>query len=242
MAPGPNTDDPRIVAGMAAQGRLRESRLRAGERRVGWKAGLGTTAAKEALSIASPLPGFLTDASLASAMTATDGLSTEAWHNPKLEAEVAVRVNRTVPAGSDRDTVAAAVAEIAPAIEIVDLGDAGDIKQALAGNLFHRAFALGRFAPASADDLAGARLTVRQDGQEARAGIDPAELLGDLLEVVRALADQIPLSDDELRAGDVVMTGSAIAPVALAGGERFAVGLERGGSIELAIAPNRGTG
>jgi 2-keto-4-pentenoate hydratase len=242
MASGCNTDDPRVIAGMAAQGRLREFRLQAGERRVGWKAGLGTAAAMEAVSITAPLPGFLTDASLTSAMTATDGLSIEAWGNAKLEAEVAVRVARAVPAGSDREAVGAAIAEVAPAIEIVDLGDAADIEQVLADNLFHRAFLFGAFAPGTAADLAGARLTVRQDGEDARAGIDPAALLGDLVEVVRALADQIPLSGDELRAGDVVMTGSAIAPIALAGGERFEVALEGVGGIELAIAPNRGTG
>lgn len=232
MAPAANTDDPRIVAGMAAQGRLRESRLRAGERRVGWKAGLGTAQAMEAVSIAAPLAGFLTDGSLAT----PDDLSIDAWENARLEAEIAVRVAKAVPAGSDRETAAAAVVAIAPAIEIVDLGDVADIEQVLAGNLFHRAFVFGPFAPATGAQLAAARLTVSQQGQDARTGIDPGELLGDLVEVVRALADQIPLSNDELRAGDVVMTGSAIAPVALRGGERFEVALDGGGAVTLAIA------
>jgi 2-oxo-3-hexenedioate decarboxylase len=242
MASGPNTADPRIVAGMAAQGELRESRLRAGERRVGWKAGLGTAQAMEALSIAAPLAGFLTNASLASGMTTTDGLSIEAWRNARLEAEVAVRVDRTVPAGSDRETVGGAITGMAPAIEIVDLGDPGDVERVLAGNIFHRAFLLGAFVPVTGAGLGAARLTVAQEGKDARAGIDPAQLLGDLTEVVRALADQIPLSGDELRAGDVLMTGSAIAPVALAGGERFEIVLEGAGGVELAISPSGGTG
>ena len=92
MAMQANTEDPRIVAGMAAQGRLRESRLAAGERRVGWKAGLGTAQAMEKASIAAPLTGFLTNASLASGMTRTDGLSIDDWRNAKLEPEVAVRI------------------------------------------------------------------------------------------------------------------------------------------------------
>jgi 2-keto-4-pentenoate hydratase len=237
MAPAPNTDDPRIVAGMAAQGRLRESRLRAGERRVGWKAGLGTAQAMEAVSIAAPLAGFLTDGSLVSAPTAADGLSIQAWRNARLEAEIAVRIAEAVPAGSDRETVAAVMGAVAPAIEIVDLGDVADIEQVLAGNLFHRAFLIGPFAPATGAELAAARLTVARQGEDARAGIDPSELLGDLVDVVRALADQIPLSGDELRAGDVVMTGSAIAPVPLLGGERFEVALDGGDAVTLAIAP-----
>jgi 2-oxopent-4-enoate/cis-2-oxohex-4-enoate hydratase len=237
-----NTDDPRVIAGMAAQGRLRESRLHAGERRVGWKAGLGTEAAMTAVSIATALTGFLTNASLASGMTTTDGLSIEDWRNAKLEAEVAVRVDRTVPAGADRETVAAAIAEMAPAIEIVDLGDPADVEQALAGNLFHRAFAFGPFKATTGAGLGAARLTIAQDGQIAHGGVDPAAVLGDLVDVVRAVADQIPLSDDELTAGDVIMTGSAIVPVSLAGGERFEIALDGAGSVELQIAPNAGTG
>jgi 2-keto-4-pentenoate hydratase len=242
MARGPNTDDPRIVAGMAAQGRLRESRLQAGERRVGWKAGLGTASAMQALSIAAPVAGFLTNASLATGLTTSDGLSIEAWRNARLEAEVAVRVDRPVPAGSDRETAAEAIAEMAPAVEIVDLGDPTDLEQVLAGNVFHRAFLFGAFVPVTPAALAAARLTVRQHGEDERAGIDPAEVLGDLVEVVRAMADQIPLSADELQAGDVIMTGSAIAPIPLGGGERFEVVLDGAGGVELAIAPSTGTG
>jgi 2-keto-4-pentenoate hydratase len=244
MAPGSNTDDPRIVAGMAAQGQLRDSRLHAGEQRIGWKAGLGTAPAMAAVSISAPLTGFLTNASDASGMTTADGLSIEDWRNAKLEAEVAVRVDRPVPAGADRSTVADAIAELAPAIEIVDLGDPSDVEQALAGNLFHRAFALGSFVPVLLPErgLDAVRMTVTRDGDELGTGIDPGDLLGDLVEVVRALADQIPLSGDALQAGDVIITGSAIAPESLHGGEDLAVSLIGVGTVSLQIAPSAGTG
>ena len=143
---------------MAAQGRLRESRLRAGERRVGWKAGLGTAPAMEAVSIAAPLVGFLTNASLASGLTTTDGLSVDAWRNARLEAEVAIRVDRTVPSGSDRDTVAAAIAEMAPSIEVVDLGDPGDIQQVLADIPLLIPLMLGRFLPVTGAAIATGRM------------------------------------------------------------------------------------
>ena len=242
MAMQANTEDPRIVAGMAAQGKLRESRLAAGERRVGWKAGLGTAQAMRAASIDAPLTGFLTNASLASGMTTTDGLSIDDWRNARFEPEVAVRVGADVPAGSDRATVQAAIAAAAPALEIVDIGDASDIEQVLADNVFHRAFLLGPFSEAAAADLGAVRLRLDRDGHDPQSEIDPAAALGDLLDVVRALADQIPLSGDELRAGDVIMTGSAVAAVAISGGERFEVSLPGAGSIALAIAPAAGTG
>jgi 2-keto-4-pentenoate hydratase len=237
-----NTDDPRIVAGMAAQGRLRESRLEAGEQRVGWKAGLGTAQAMQAASIAAPVTGFLTNASLASGMITTDGLSIDGWRNAKLEPEVAVRVGADVPAGADRHTVLAAISAAAPAIEIVDLGDPGDIEQVLAGNVFHRAFLFGPFSEIAGAELASARLDVARDGHEPQTGIDPAAALGDLLEIVRAVADQVPLSGGDLRAGDVIMTGSAIPAVAISGGERFKVTLQGAGDVSLVIAPAAGTG
>ena len=242
MAIQANTDDPRIVAGMAAQGRLRESRLAAGERRVGWKAGFGTAQLMRTASIAAPLAGFLTNASLASGMITTGGLSIDGWRNAKLEPEVAVRIGGDVLAGADRETVEAAISGAAPSIEIVDLGDPGDIEQVLAGNIFHRAFLFGPFSDLTGADLAAARLTVVRDGHEPQTGIDPATALGDVVEIVRAVADQAPLAGDQLRAGDVVMTGSVVPAIALAGGERFEVTLRGGGSVTLAIAPAAGTG
>jgi 2-keto-4-pentenoate hydratase len=237
-----NTQDPRIVAGMAAQGSLREARLAAGEQRIGWKAGLGTAQALQAASIAAPLTGFLTNASLASGMTRTDGLSIDDWRNAKLEPELAVRVGAAVPAGSDRRTVEAAISGAAPSIEIVDLGDAGDIEQVLAENIFHRAFLFGPFGEVGGADLAAARLSVTRDGEAPQAGIDPSTALGDLVEVVRAVADQVALAGAELRAGDVVMTGSTVPAIAISGGERFEVALQGGGSVALQIAPATGTG
>lgn len=237
-----NTEDPRIVAGMAAQGSLRESRLAAGERRVGWKAGLGTTQAMANASITAPLTGFLTNASLASGMTRTDGLSIDDWRNAKLEPEVAVRIGTDLAAGADRQTVQDAISGAAPAIEIVDLGDPGDIEQVLAENIFHRAFLFGEFTEVSGAELAAARLSVTQDGHDPQTDIDPATALGDLVEVVRAVADQVVLSGDALRAGDVVMTGSVVPAIAITGGERFEVGLQGGGTVALQIAPPSGTG
>jgi 2-keto-4-pentenoate hydratase len=54
-------------------------------------------------------------------------------------------------------------------------------------------------------------------------GADPAGLLGDLAEVVRHLADQAPNAGDPLRAGDVIITGSAIPGVPISSGEQFEV-------------------
>lgn len=242
MTPDANTDDPRVVAGMAAQQRLREQRLVAGERRVGWKAGLGTVEAMRKASIATPLAGFLTEASDAGAMTRADGLPIEDWRQPRLEAEVAVRLETDLEAGADANAARQAIGTLAPAIEIVDLGPADDLQQLLADNIFHRAYAIGPWSPGGARALADARLTITQDDRPLHTGIDPAQLLGDLIDVVRAIGEQLPLAGERLRAGDVIITGSAIVPLALRGGERFELALEGADSVALTIAPPTGTG
>lgn len=236
---------------MATQGQQRDAQLAAGARRFGWKAGLGTAAAKAAAGTDAPLVGFLTAATTVGALAGADRLAIGGWGNPRFEAEVAVRIAHDLEAGADLDAVAAAIDALAPAIEIADVGDASDVEAVLAGNIFHRAYAIGPWTPTrdARADLASARLTVERegaaidgggperDGEDALAAIDPATLLGDLVEVVAAVADQAPLAGDTLQAGDVVITGSAIPALALSGGERFVVTLDGAGSVRVAIAP-----
>ena len=52
-------EDPRVHAGMTAQLRLRRERIDAGDAALGWKVGFGSPAAREKLSIDTPLIGFL---------------------------------------------------------------------------------------------------------------------------------------------------------------------------------------
>jgi 2-keto-4-pentenoate hydratase len=74
-----------------------------------------------------------------------------------------------------------------------------------------------------AGSLGELRLAIRVAGRAAVEDVDPRVALGDLADVVRALADQLPLADDAIRAGDVVITGSAVPALALAGGEEVEV-------------------
>jgi 2-keto-4-pentenoate hydratase len=218
---------PAVAAGLHRQSAERARLLAAGARPLGWKAGFGTRAAMDKLGTAAPLIGFLTDQTL---RPSGAQWAVSAWGNPVLEPEVAVRLGADLAPGADRETAAAAIGEVAVAIELVDIGAADDVEEILAGNIFHRGVLLGAFAPLSPSlRLQDVRLDVLAGGEPHAEDADPAPVLGDLADVVRHMADQAPEAGAPLRAGDVVITGSAIPALPVAGGGRFevrAAGLE----------------
>ncbi|MBS1678881.1 MAG: hypothetical protein JST08_16005 [Actinobacteria bacterium] len=214
--------DPSLADGLRRQGAAAADLLAGGARRLGWKAGFGTAAAIEKLGTAGPLAGFLTDATLEPSGTTFD---ITGWGKPVLEPEVAVRLAADVGPGASRSEVEAAVGEVGAAIELVDLGAAGDdANEILAANIFHRAVLLGDLIPlAPATSLTDVRVTVRAAGEDHATAADPAVVLGDLADVLAAMADLLSLSPDSLRAGDVIITGAAVPPFVLAGGEEIEV-------------------
>lgn len=228
-----NSEDRRIVAGLEAQARLRATVLAGGARHLGWKAGLGAPAALEKHGIGASIVGFLTDATLADDGAA---IAIGGWGKAALEPEVAVRLGADLAPGASRDATLAAIADVGPAIELVDLDPTAELEAILAGNVFHRQVLLGQLRPLASGELSAARLEVRVEGQPTLLDVDPSDALGDLADVVRALADQLPAAGERMRAGDVVITGSAVPAIALAGGERVAVTLAGAGSVAVAIA------
>jgi 2-keto-4-pentenoate hydratase len=202
-------------------------RLAGGAGRLGWKAGFGTAAAMEKLGTAGPLAAPLTDATLHPSGKAFD---VSEWGKPVLEPEVAVRLGADIDAVAGGDEIEAAVDAVGPAIELVDLGEAGDDAGAiLAAGIFHRAVLLGELGPLDPDTaLADLRIDVRVDGQDHALGADPAAALGALADVLAGMATLLALGEERLRAGDVIITGAAIKPFELVGGE--AVEVRLGGS------------
>ena len=146
-----------------------------------------------------------------------------------LEPEVAVRLVADVGAGQSRPEIEAAVGAVGAAIELVDLGEAGDDAGAiLAAGIFHRAVLLGEMTGIeSGAALAEVRIDVRAGGELHAVAADPAAVLGDLIEVLAGMADLLAASDDGLRAGDVIITGAAVKPFELAGGESVEVQVGR---------------
>jgi 2-oxo-3-hexenedioate decarboxylase len=219
---------------MARQGQLRERALAAGARHVGWKAGFGTSAALAKLGTTAPLAGFLTDATQ---VPDGGGFSIDGLTDPRLEAEVAVRLGAPIGPGASAGDVLDAVEAVAPAIEIVDMGPADDVETIVAGNVFHRAFLVGPFSLATPATFADARVRVGLNGEELHANLDPATMLGRLEDILSGMAWQLPLGSAGagFSAGDIVITGWVVTPLELVGGEAVTVSLANGDAVSVNV-------
>lgn len=185
-----------------------------GAGRTGWKTGLTAEPVKEALGISGGLTGFITTDTVL-----PDGaeIDVSAWANPVLEPELAVRMGEQAGPGIGPEAAARCVDAIAPAIEVADVDLPFESpEEILAGNIFHRGVAFGEFRAGSLPDLmAGLELSLRVDGDVSVDRTDPFAIVGDIGEVVSHVATLLAENGETLAAGDVLITGSAIAPVSL---------------------------
>jgi len=228
-------DDPRIARGMRAQLAERRKRLEAGDAPLGWKVGFGAPAMLEKFAISGPLVGFLTR----NARIAPGGsVSFAGWAKPVAEPEVAVHIGRDVSAGTDRDAAAAAIAGISPAIELVDLHTPPqDPERILGGNIYQRHVVIGGAGPARAGSAANGLTCriIRRGSEFARTG-DPQANTGDWIGIVRHVADVLAAFGERLSAGEIIITGSVVPPLAIEPDEdRLVFELEPVGKVSVSF-------
>ncbi len=207
-------DDPRVARGMTAQLKLRRQRLDAGDCPLGWKVGFGALAMLERLKISGPLVGFLTqNARIPSGGT----VSLAGWAKPVAEPEVAVHIGRDVAAGADRDTAAAAIAGISPAIELVDLHEPPeDPERVLGHDIYQRHVVIAGTTPARAGSAAdGLTCRIIRRGAEFARTSDPQANTGTWIDIVRHVANVLAAFGERLRAGEIIITGSVVSPLTI---------------------------
>ena len=172
-----------------------------GARPAGWKVGATNAAAQAMLDWPEPFYGRLFAAETYESPATVEG---SAFFRPGVEVEFAFRLARDLPASGapwDREGVAAAVATVHPAIEIVDSRFSGGLRAGglalIADNGAHGAFVSG---PGIADwrerDLAALRTELRMNGKRVSEGSGAN---------VRAA------QGSGLAAGDIITTGSTCA-------------------------------
>jgi 2-keto-4-pentenoate hydratase len=207
-------DDPRIKAGMRAQFDKRATRIAAGGRHLGWKAGFGAAAAIAKFDLPGPLMGhMLQDARTASGET----VSVSGWKKPVAEPEIAAWIGADLPDGSDKDAVARAISALGPAIELADLDPPPeDVTMILAGNIFHRRVILGQTdtsrAGARVDGLSG---HITRKGTKGSPVTELEANTGRIVDIVAHLATTLAASGERMQAGDVVICGSIVPPIFL---------------------------
>lgn len=227
--------DPRIARGMAAQLARRRERLNAGDTALGWKVGFGAPAAMERLAITAPLVGFLTGSALIPSGTP---LSLAGWKKPVAEPEIAVHIGRDLPGGSDLDAARAAIAGLGPAIELADVDrPPDDVERILAGNIYQRNVILGpRDVSRAGGRLDGLLGRVSRNGTEIASTSDPQAMTGELIGIVRHVADTLAAFGERLRAGQIIITGSIVPPLWVEPGDDIVFELLPIGAVSIRFA------
>ena len=227
IAPPRDGLEPRDAAGAYAVQALNTAYWRsAGRRVVGRKIGLTAQAVRDQMGVSEPDFGVLFDD-----MRIADGgtLAASTVLQPKVEGEIAfvLRADLSDP-DVDPQTVAAAVANVAAAIEIVD-SRIVDWKISLADTIADNGsagrFVLGPDAVALDDiDLAACAMTLRLNGEIASNGLGAASM-GHPLNALTWLARTLASRGDGLRCGDVVLSGSLGPMIAVNAGDRVEVSI-----------------
>jgi 2-keto-4-pentenoate hydratase len=228
-------EDPRIAAGLRRQSALRRSRLEAGARLVGWKVGFGAPAAKEKLRIAAPLVGFLLDRAL---LPSGATVAIAGWQKPVAEPEIAIHLGQDVPAGADAEAARAAVAALGPAIEVADVDcPIDDVEAILAGDIFQRHVILGeRDASRAGARLDGLSGHVVRSGRNVEVPADLQANTGELIGIVRHVAEMAAAMGESLRAGHFIIAGSVVPPCFVAPGETVSFALSPGSAVSITFA------
>jgi 2-keto-4-pentenoate hydratase len=200
--------DPRVQRGMKTLLNLRDERLAAGDKCIGWKIAFGAKAVQQGMGINAPLVGFLF---AGRALQSGGSASLAGWAKPVAEPEVAVHLGRDLPGGSGEVAAGAAIAKLGPAIELVDIAiPLVDPEPVLAGNIAHRHVVFGPSGTQPAEALRG--VVFRRGAEFARAD-DVQALPGDLRKLVAYVADYLGAFGEKLKAGDIVICGSIVPPI-----------------------------
>lgn len=212
---------------------LARLRLR-GVRRVGWKVGLTARAIQEQFGVHEPVFGCL----LADGLKQTgDVFRRDELIEPGFENELCIVLGRDVPAGATRDEVAAAVARVHPAFEVIETR--GDLTRqlalALADNAQQKAFVLGPPIDGRAlPELSQVEARVSINGAEAATGRGDA-VLGHPYNSVTWLAGKLAEFGEALRAGDTIMSGSFTRQFPLNAGDRVECAFGGIGSVSISV-------
>ena len=228
-------DDPRILRGMKKQLKLRQDRMSAGEKSIGWKVGFGAPTSLESLRLDGPLVGFLTDKVL---LPSDVSASIEGWTKPAMEPEIAVSMGKGLTGGSDRETTRTAIASLGPVIELADVYfPPDDVEAILADNIYNRHVILGRLDSSRAGcNLDGLIGRITRNAIEMLPVTDFQALTGDLIDIVTRVANTLSVFGETLHAGDMIITGSIVPPLWVEPKETITYSLEPIDSVSVKFA------
>lgn len=215
------------------QARSLARRYARGERRIGIKMGFTSRAKMAQMGVADMIFGRLTDRML---IETGGSISRARFVHPRVEPEVAFLLGRPLEGRVDPMTAQAAVAGIAPALEIID-SRYRDFKFSLtdviADNSSSSALVIGPWSDPGAH-LGNLGLQLEIGGVARQIG-STAAILGHPIFSLVAAARLVAERGETLRAGDIVMAGGATAAEPLVAGNHVRLSMEKLGSVYFTV-------
>jgi len=219
-----------------AQGLVLAERLARGGGRGGWKLGYTSQVMREQMGIAEPNFG-----PLARGMILADGaVVASGVTQPRVEPEIAAVLGADVPPDASLDEVRGAVAEWRIALEVVDsvwqdyrfdwslnTADGSSAAFVVLGDR------LVLDDPEA--DLPAVRVVLARNGEEAGRGAASAAM-GDPVAALAWLVGQLAASGDQVKEGDVVITGGLTPAVPLGPGDRVEAWVDGAEPVRVSAA------
>jgi 2-keto-4-pentenoate hydratase len=195
----------------------RSDELAGGATGIGWKIGFDTPAIQAHFGLSDAVVGYLTDTRVVEPGAT---VSLAGWTAPAVEVELAARV--------DDD---GGIAGLGPALELVDLDISfDDIEPVLAANICHRGVVFGPEVP-GADPRAMAA-TVTKDG----AVVAEGKLTKGPAATIAFVRSYLAAHGAALEAGQRIICGSVVPPVAVAPGDALDVSFGLFGRLRVTFA------
>lgn len=206
-----------------------------GERHAGWKVGLTAAAMRAQHRVHEPCFGFLLESGH---RPSGHRFRLADLIRPGFENEICITLGATLHGpGVTFDAARAAIAEIAPALEIVEKrGDfTADLPATMADNAQQKAYVTGQAIPRGTIDLSRAEVSVYLDDAllDRAAG---AEVMGDPVHSIVWLANKLAEFDLALAPGQRVISGSFTRQYPLDGPARVRAVFEPIGEVEATFA------
>ncbi|MBX9609359.1 MAG: 2-oxo-3-hexenedioate decarboxylase [Gammaproteobacteria bacterium] len=221
----------------AIQDTIRASKLAAGVRVTGLKAGLTSQAKMRQMNVTEPVFGFLTDQG-----AYPDGgeVPFDKFIAPRIEAEIALVTHTELRGpGCHLAQVLAATDFVLPAVEILDSRYRDfkfDLVSVVADNTSAAGFvAGGRPRRVNELDLPTLGLVVEKNGQVVETAA-AAAVLGHPATSVAMLANNLARRGQVIPAGTFIMTGGITAAISIARGDAITVRIQELGSVSLRFA------
>lgn len=199
-------DDARLRTGFDRMRVARAEALAGGARQTGWKVGYNDPRVRAGLGISSSMVGFLLDRGF---LPAGRPVSLDGTLRPGAELELAFRLGAGLSAGIEPAAAEAAIAGVAPAIEIINVVPDlfQNITEALSRDVWHRAAVLGEWRPWDNALLDSLDVHIIHNGEPTTPPVTPRGALQDVGRLLRFVAGAVATLGFTLREGDVILGG-----------------------------------